>query len=146
MARQRRRLRAIKNTHSDKGIRYDFKSKLELAVFKTLKSKIKKRKGITLTYETEKLPYTLQKNYVPDFIVCSGTGETTYFEVKGYLRPEDRTKALAVKQAHPEKDIRFIFASNNNLYKGSKSRYSDWCEKHGFKYCFKDGIPDGWFK
>ena len=69
-----------------------------------------------------------------------------YIEVKGYLRPEDRTKALAVKAAHPEKEIRFVFASNNYLYKGSKSRYSDWCEKHGFKYCLKDNIPDGWFE
>jgi len=146
MAKQRRRLRAIKNTHSDRGVRYDFKSKLELAVFKTIKSKIKHKKEISLSYETEKLPYILEKNYVPDFILSSRNGKTIYIEVKGYLRPEDRTKAIAVKQAHPDKEIRFVFASNNNLYKGSKTRYSDWCEKYGFPYCFKDGIPDGWFK
>ena len=145
MAKQRRRLKAIKNTHSDRGVRYDFKSKLELAVFKLLKQKVKRKEG-TLSYETEKLPYTLSKNYVPDFIISSPSNGNMYIEVKGYLRPEDRTKAIAVKQAHPEKDIRFIFATNNSLYKGSKNRYSDWCEKHGFKYCFKDSIPGDWFK
>ena len=41
-------------------------------------------------------------------------------------------------------EIVFIFSNANaRLYKGSKSRYSDWCEKNGFLYAHRI-IPQKW--
>jgi len=93
-------------------------------------------------YETEKLPYTLVKRYIPDFIIPTPNGKI-YLEVKGYLRPEDRTKMIAVKEANPALDIRFYFPVNNKLRKDSKTRYSDWCEKHSFPY-YIGKLPKEW--
>ncbi len=66
-------------------------------------------------------------------------------EAKGRLTVFDRAKHLAIKAQHPEKDIRFIFQFDNKLFKGSKTRYSDWCEKKGFKFAFLK-IPKSWAK
>ena len=58
--------------------------------------------------------------------------------------PSDRTKHLLIKEQYPDLDIRFLFQNANNLLrKGSKTRYSDWCEKHGFLYAHKE-IPNQW--
>jgi predicted nuclease of restriction endonuclease-like RecB superfamily len=85
------------------------------------------------------------KNYIPDFIITKPSGHKVYIEVKGYLRPEDRTKMIAVKYKNPTLDIRFLFDNDNKLNKDSKSRYSDWCNKHNFAFAFKT-IPKGWVK
>ena len=43
---------------------------------------------------------------------------------------KDRRKHLAIQKQHPELDIRFVFSNAQaKLYKGSKTRYSGWCEK-----------------
>ena len=73
------------------------KSNLELQVLKGLKSYSGKNK-YTIEYETENLDYKLLKHYVPDFILKFKNGRKIYIEVKGYLRSEDRTKLLAVKE------------------------------------------------
>lgn len=104
--------------------------------------------GIYHQYESEKLKYTLSSNhnYIPDFIVTTLSKKTIYLEVKGYLRPADRRKMLAVKEQHPDKDIRFVFKHDNKINSKSKTRYSDWCKKNGFKYCLKGIIPEDWFE
>lgn len=93
-------------------------------------------------YETEKLEYILIKNYIPDFIIPVDSTKI-YLEVKGWFRPEDRTKMLAVKRNNPTLDIRFFFPVNNKLNKNSNSRYSDWCERHGFPY-YIGTVPKDW--
>ncbi len=93
-------------------------------------------------YETEKLTYTVLKNYIPDFIIPTPTGKI-YLEVKGWFRPEDRSKMLAVKKQNPGLDIRFFFPANNKLNKDTETRYSDWCEKHGFEY-YIGTLPVHW--
>ncbi len=57
----------------------------------------------------------------------------------------DRTKHLLIKQQHPDKDIRFLFKVDNKINKASETRYSDWCEKHGFLYAFGE-VPEEWLK
>lgn len=147
MAKKRQRYNKAKpSTISNNGKKYNFKSRLELSVYKTLKKKFRNKKSIKLDYETDKLPYTLQKNYIPDFVITTGDGKTIYIEVKGYLRPSDRTKAIAVKQANPDADIRFVFSKDNRIHSKSKTTYSSWCKKNGFIYTVADNIPDEWFK
>lgn len=120
-----------------------FASKLENTMWNGLKETLPK--DHTIQYESTKLPYVLEKQYIPDFVVTGPDGRITYLEVKGYFRPTDRTKLLAVKRKDPSLDIRLCFDRNNKIHSKSNTLYSDWCEKHGFKYCFGE-IPDSWFR
>lgn len=96
--------------------------------------------GITYEYEHTKLPYSIPHSYTPDFWLHNGI----IIEGKGLFTSEDRTKHLAVQKQHPHLDIRFVFSrSASPLYKGSKSTYASWCDKHGFKYADKL-IPIDW--
>lgn len=108
-------------------------------------------KKVKYSYETLKIGYVPKpKKYTPDFILANGI----VIEYKGRFLPEDRSKHLLVKEQHPELDIRFVFEQNHKLNKKSKTRYSDWCDKHGFKYIIAkrvDGkltydIPEDWIQ
>lgn len=100
--------------------------------------------GVEFSYETFSLPYVLERTYKPDFVVPRKKKTPLLIEVKGYLRPQDRTKMVAVKKLNPDADIRFLFA-RNQLISGSKMMYSDWCKKYGFPYAFGK-IPKRWLK
>jgi hypothetical protein len=93
-------------------------------------------------YESLKLPYTIEAVYTPDFILPNGV----IIETKGWLKPEDRRKMLAVKKAHPKLDIRLVFQSpHNTISKESKTTYASWAEKHGFPWAHYNSIPLEWF-
>ena len=127
-----------------KGLLYkdrEYRSLLEIKMFKEME-RIKK---VKIEYETARIPYTIRRYYVPDFICQRADGTTFYIEVKGYLRPGDRTKLLAVKEAVPTIDLKLIFAQDNKLYSGSKTRYSEWAMKNGFEYAIGH-VPKEWFK
>ena len=58
-------------------------------------------------------------------------------ESKGRFTTADRKKHLKIKHQYPDIDIRFVFSSSRaKLYKGSKSTYADWCNKHKFLYYY----------
>ena len=97
--------------------------------------------GVKYEYESTKVPYVLRCNYTPDFLLPNGV----YLETKGHLTEEDRRKMKAVKEVNPELDIRFVFQSPfNKIYKGSKTTYAKWAEKHGFLWCSYHSIPIEW--
>lgn len=103
---------------------------------------------ITWGYEPIKLEYALPgRRYCPDFrLVRNGNLCAFLVEVKGWLRPEDRTKMIAVRDQHPECDIRFIFVNaNKTLSKKSKTTYGMWATKHGFKWA-ETIIPKEWLE
>lgn len=79
--------------------------------------------------------------YLPDFVLPNGV----ILEVKGRFTGPDRTKHLLIQAQHPDKDIRFVFQRDNPISPGSKTKYSDWCDKHGFLYCFVT-IPREWME
>lgn len=117
-----------------------------------LAAQLKKAK-VSFAYEAESLKYIVEGKYKPDFIVDFGS-EKIYIEGKGFLKPSDRVKMEAVKKAHPNLDIRFVFQQNNFVYKKKKGeprrtpestdmRYGDWCDKHGFPWAVGK-IPDDW--
>lgn len=91
-------------------------------------------------YEAEKLEYVIHAKYTPDFFLPNGV----ILEAKGFFKPADRRKMLAVKEANPELDIRFVFQRNNTLAKTSKSTYGDWADKHGFLWCIYPHLPEEW--
>ena len=97
--------------------------------------------GMEFTYESMRVNYVGKpKFYKPDFILANDI----ILEVKGRFTAADRVKHLLVKEQHPDLDIRFVFQADNPIVTGSKTRYSDWCEKNGFKYCFVN-IPEEWY-
>ena len=97
--------------------------------------------GITYKYESEKLSYTIEHNYTPDFVLPN----YTYLETKGYWDAADRRKVLAVKKANPEIDLRMVFQSPyNKISKKSKTTYAMWCEKHAIPWTSFHNIPLEW--
>lgn len=102
-------------------------------------------KGATVEYESEKLEYTTSHTYKPDVIVEFRCGRKIYLEFKGYFKYEDRAKMLAVREAHPTLDIRFVFQKDQPscLGKGSKTRPSEWAVKNNFLYAV-GSVPPEW--
>ena len=103
-------------------------------------SKYLDKHAIPYLYEVEKYDYVTESKYTPDFFLPNGV----IIEAKGFFKPSDRRKMLAVKKAHPELDIRFVFQRNNTLSKSSKTTYGAWAEKHGFLWCIYPDIPEDW--
>ena len=123
-----RRRHAIKN---------GYRSGLEDDIAKDLKDR-----GVEFEYEKLKVQWQLLENktYTPDFKLPNGI----IIESKGRFVQADRKKHLMIQDQHPFLDIRFVFSNpRSKLYKGAKSTYGDWCNKHGFLYADKR-IPDEW--
>ena len=113
-----------------------FRSKLEERVATLLE-----QLGISYEYETEKLSYTIEHNYTPDFVLPN----YVYLETKGYWDAADRRKVLAVKRDNPEVDLRMVFQSPyNTISKKSKTTYAKWCERHGIPWTAYHEIPLDW--
>jgi hypothetical protein len=99
-----------------------------------------KADGLKLAYEAERIQYTGKpRSYTPDFKLKNGI----FVETKGRFTSADRSKHLRIKEQRPDVEVRFVFQVNNPLYKGSKKRYSDWCEQYGFVYAI-GSIPKEW--
>ncbi len=97
--------------------------------------------GVSYEYESEKLGYTIEHNYTPDFVLPN----YTYLEAKGYWSPSDRRKILNVLKANPEIDLRMVFQSPyNTISKRSKTTYAKWCEKHDIPWSSYQNIPIEW--
>ena len=113
-----------------------FRSKLEENIANLLEGL-----GVSYQYESEKLSYTIEHNYTPDFVLPN----YTYLEAKGYWSAEDRRKILNVKKSNPEIDLRMIFqAPYNTISKKSKTTYAKWCEKHDIPWTSYHDIPIEW--
>jgi hypothetical protein len=100
--------------------------------------------NIDFEYETRNLYYEVseQRKYTPDVILPNGI----ILELKGRFSASDRKKMLLVIKQHPDLDIRMVFQRHTNkLFKGSKTTYSQWCEKHNIKWADKQ-VPIEWIK
>ena len=115
-----------------------FRSKLEKKIADLLT-----KLGISYEYESNKIPYTIQHHYIPDFVLSNNI----YLETKGYWDPKDRRKVLAVKRDNPDLDLRMVFqAPYNKISKKSKTTYAQWCEKHDIPWSSFHNIPLDWLK
>jgi len=89
-----------------------------------------------------RIKYTQKvSTYTPDFILPNGI----IIETKGRLTVHDRTKHKLIRDQHPDLDIRFVFQYDNPIFKGSKTKYSMWAEKQGFKWAIRY-VPKSWTK
>tara|TARA_R100001594_G_C3873441_1_gene224084 strand:+ start:169 stop:531 length:363 start_codon:yes stop_codon:yes gene_type:complete len=113
-----------------------FRSKLEEKVATLLKDL-----GVTYEYESVRVPYTIQHDYCPDFVLPNNV----HLETKGYWDAKDRRKILAVKKDNPNLDLRMVFQSPyNTISKTSKTTYAKYCEKHNILWCAFHTIPLDW--
>lgn len=118
---------------------YKFRSKFEERVWGLVADS-----GV-VEYEPKahKIPYTINFTYLPDFVIDDGR---IIVETKGRLTYEDMRKMLAVKEAFPDKDIRFVFMrAGNRVRRNSPTTYADWADKHGFPWA-EGTIPKEWLE
>lgn len=99
--------------------------------------------GVYWEYETTSLEWQpRKKKYCPDFVLENGI----VLECKGKFDADDRAKHLALREQHPDKDIRILFQNaHNKLRKGAKMTYAEWCDKHGILWAHKK-VPKEWLK
>ena len=113
-----------------------YRSKLEESIANLLQGL-----GVSYEYESVKVSYTIEHNYIPDFVLPN----YVHLEAKGYWDPKDRRKVLAVKRDNPDLDLRMVFqAPYNKISKGSKTTYAMWCEKHDIPWTSYHDIPLDW--
>lgn len=96
-----------------------------------------KRAKVSFKYESEKIAYYWASHYIPDFVITLPNGKI-YVECKGYFRPEDKRKLVAVKRLNPSIDLRIVFYAH-------KKPSIKWAEKHGFKWAV-ERIPKNWLE
>ena len=118
---------------------HGFRSRFEFEFAQYLaKNKIK------YEYEKYKFKYTPPvRTYTSDFYL---TNYGFHLELKVHLDVATRVKHLLIKEQNPSVDIRFIFPnSQKKIYKGSKTTYAVWCNRHNFLYA-DNRIPSEWLK
>jgi len=126
-----------RNSYSKKALEAGFRSGLEMNIAEQLT-----KANVDYTYERTKVKWTLteHKVYTPDFVLPNGI----IIEGKGRFKASDRKKHLAIKDQHPDLDIRFVFSnSSNKILKGSTTTYAMWCKKNGFLYADRL-VPKEW--
>ena len=118
-------------------IKHGWRSGLEERVAKELSES-----GIKYQYESMKIKYDVieTRTYTPDFILPNGI----IVETKGRFVAADRKKHLLIQKQFDYFDIRFVFQNARaKLFKGAKSTYSQWCDKHGFLWA-QGSITEEW--
>lgn len=137
MAKSKRPTRAQRNAAKRKAL-YPYKSHLE-AKFAALIRKA----GLAADYEPDRLEFITKSHYVPDWKIA----ENTYIETKGYLSSSNRSRLIDFKKQYPHITVCLVFqASQNKIYKNSKTTYAQWAERHGFEWSdIKDGVKPEWW-
>ena len=129
-----------KSSTRKRALKAGYRSGLEEQTAKDLK-----KREVPFSYEERKIKWLDSKvrTYTPDFELPNGV----IVETKGRFVAADRRKHLEIKKQFGDLyDIRFVFTNSRaKLYKGAKSSYADWCNKHGFLYADKT-IPEEWLK
>ena len=111
-----------------------FRSNFELLIARDLDKSTK-----DYLYEQVKMPYTVERNYLADFVLPNGI----IIEAKGWFKSQDQRKMRALKEQYPDQDIRFVFQRANSKVQGSQMTCARWCEKYGFQYA-EGYIPKEW--
>ena len=83
-------------------------------------------------YEAQRLAYTSNHNYLPDFIDPIGK---RIIEMKGHFPAADRAKMKAIRQQYPDWHIEMVFQrAQTTISKSSTTTYAQWCERNGIAW------------
>jgi hypothetical protein len=124
------------------------KSKFEHEVYNQLRELLPR--GAQVDYESERLPYTIRHEYLPDFVIRTKTGKKIYIEAKGNGRQFDgsvRQKLIAARDQN-DIDLRIVFYADGAIgpkrKNGTRRRQSDWAQENKFIFAVTK-IPTEWF-
>lgn len=108
---------------------YNVRNRLEQRVLETLQNGCPDFEG----YETERLRYVIPESihhYTPDFKVGD-----TFYETKGIWDSNDRKKMLLIRDQYQDYTFVLVFYNPHyRIYKGSKTTYAQWCDKHSIRW------------
>ena len=97
-----------------------------------LEQDVASRLGKGWEYEKVQVDYILEKTYLGDF-----ARGTTIVEVKGFFRPGDQAKYLAVRDSCLEEGYTFVFILSHPdkpVRRKAKLTMSEWCDKHNIPW------------
>lgn len=113
-------------------------------------SKIKYRSGLEerfaekapmFAFEPYKVPYTVERKYIPDFVYKTPSGHDVLIECKGYFRVGDTQKYKAIKRCLEHDELVFLLSDpKKRLRKGAKMNMGEWCEKEGIRWYTLDTV------
>lgn len=100
--------------------------------------------GVEYGYETDYVHYTVpetKRRYIPDFRIGN-----IFIEAKGRFLASDRAKVKRVLEQNPNIRLKMLFMRDQPIRKGSKTLYSDWCNKLGIDFAIspKGTVPARW--
>lgn len=79
-----------------------------------------------------------RRKYTPDLRLADGS----YVEIKGHLKPQNRSFLKQVLVCNPDVRLRFVF-QRNNIYGKTRTRYSDWAKSLGCESSV-GSLPSAW--
>ena len=89
-------------------------------------------------FEPYTIPYTIHRNYKPDFVFGD-----YLIECKGYFRVGDTQKYTAIRDSLAGQELIFVLSDpNKKLRKGSKMTMGQWCDKEELQFFTLQTIDD----
>ena len=89
-------------------------------------------------FEPFTLPYTIHRNYKPDFVFGN-----YLIECKGYFRVGDTQKYTSIRDSLAGQELIFVLSDpNKKLRKGAKMTMGQWCEKEELQFFTLQTIDD----
>jgi len=95
----------------------------------------------SMEYEPFQLPYTIHRNYTPDFVY----GNNKLIECKGFFREGDTMKYKAIRDSISQNNQELIFLLSNpnkKVRKGGKMTMGQWCSKEGLAFYTLDTVDE----
>ena len=89
-------------------------------------------------FEPFTIPYTIHRNYKPDFVFGN-----YLIECKGYFRVGDTQKYTSIRDSLAGQELIFVLSDpNKKLRKGAKMTMGQWCEKEELQFFTLQTIDD----
>ena len=104
------------------------------------------------SFHTDKVPYTVEHNYHPDFI-REVEGKKILLEAKGrFWDYAEFSKYIWISKTLPEDtELVFLFANPSapmpqakRRKDGTKRSHGEWASANNFRWFSEDSIPDSW--
>ncbi len=104
------------------------------------------------SFHTDKVPYTVEHNYSPDFI-REVEGKKILLEAKGrFWDYAEFSKYIWISKTLPEDtELVFLFANPSapmpqakRRKDGTKRSHGEWASANNFRWFSEDTIPDSW--
>lgn len=96
--------------------------------------------NVEYKFEGIKLSYTIAAQYKPDVVLDNGV----IIEIKTYLPYEEQRKLRAVKESHPDLDLRLLFEKPDKKLPNSKLTHGEWATKYNFIWAGPN-VPEEWY-